>query len=121
MISFLPVPSLWQYSEERFMRTVGTSFKLALGFATLAFVFSTILGAVSALRSVKAAEVEEKPEKIIAIQIRRQGYACGTPLSAEPDLKRSKPDKAAWVLKCDNATYRVRLIPDMAAEVEQLD
>ncbi len=103
------------------MRTVGSCLELGLGFATLAFISLGALGAVSALGSAKAAEVEEKPKKIIADQIRRQGYPCGTPLSAERDLERSKPDEAAWVLKCDNATYRVRLIPDMAAKVERLD
>ena len=72
-------------------------------------------------RLFAADAVEETPKEIIADQIRRQGYACGNPLSAERDLDRSKPDEAAWVLKCDNATYRVRLIPDMAAVVERVD
>ena len=30
------------------------------------------------------------------------------------------PNGRVWVLECDNATYRVRLIPDMAAQIERL-
>jgi hypothetical protein len=37
------------------------------------------------------------------------------------DAERSKPDEAAWVLKCANVTYRLALIPDMAWKVEQLE
>jgi len=61
---------------------------------------------------------EEIPAEIIAAQIRDQGYACEKAISAKRDGERS--DDAVWILKCQNATYRVRLIPDMAAKVEQL-
>jgi hypothetical protein len=62
----------------------------------------------------------EAPKDTIAAQIRLQGFACDKPQSAVRDAKRSKPDEAVWVLKCSNATYRIRLIPDMAAKVERL-
>jgi hypothetical protein len=42
------------------------------------------------------------------------------PVTAERDSALSRPDEAVWILKCQNATYRVRLIPDLAARVEQL-
>jgi hypothetical protein len=61
---------------------------------------------------------EEMSAEIIAAQIRDQGYACDKALSAERDGERSHD--AVWILKCQNATYRVRLIPDMAAKVEPL-
>ena len=61
---------------------------------------------------------EEMPAEIIAAQIRDQGYACDKALSAKRDGERS--DDAVWILKCPNATYRVELIPDMAAKVEPL-
>jgi hypothetical protein len=51
---------------------------------------------------------------------RAQGYRCDVRVSAERDPALSRPDEAVWILKCQNATYRVRLIPDMAARVEQL-
>ena len=61
---------------------------------------------------------EEMPAEIIAAQIRDQGYACDKALSAKRDGERS--DDAVWILKCQNETYRVRLVPDMAAKVERL-
>ena len=42
------------------------------------------------------------------------------PVSAERDAALSRPDEAVWILKCQNASYRVRLIPDLAARVEPL-
>jgi len=74
-----------------------------------------ILGMVSAAQAAG-----EAPKDTIAAQIRMQGFACDKPQSAVRDAKRSKPDEAVWVLKCSNAAYRIRLIPDMAAKVERL-
>jgi hypothetical protein len=59
--------------------------------------------------------------EIIADQVRDQGYVCHESLSAELDSAYSRPDEPVWILECDNATYRVRLIPGMAADVERLD
>jgi hypothetical protein len=59
--------------------------------------------------------------EIIADQIRDQGYACNGSLTPERDPTYSRPDEPAWILDCDNATYRVRLVPGMAADVERLD
>ncbi len=64
---------------------------------------------------------QEKPAGIIAAQIRMQGFRCDDPAQAEHDRKLSKPNEQMWVLRCANATYRVRLIPDLAAHVERLD
>ncbi len=63
----------------------------------------------------------ETAKEIIAAQLRRQGFACQTPKTAKRDRQRSKPDEAAWILTCENATYRVILVPDMAARVEKLN
>jgi hypothetical protein len=63
---------------------------------------------------------EEMPAEAIAAQIRRQGYRCEGSPNAERDAERSMPGEAVWVLKCENATYRIRLVPNMAAQVEQL-
>jgi hypothetical protein len=62
----------------------------------------------------------ETPRDMLAAQIRLQGFACDKPLGATRDAKRSKPDRAVWVLKCGNAAYRVSRAPDMAARVELL-
>jgi hypothetical protein len=66
------------------------------------------------------AAAEEKPAEIIAAHIRTQGYACENPLGAQRDRKASKPNETVWTLRCSNGTYRVRLVPDMAASVEPL-
>jgi len=75
----------------------------------------------SALPSPVVAADQESPKEIIAVQIRRQGFPCENPQSVGRDSEASKPDEAVWVLQCENATYRVRLIPDMAADVERIE
>ena len=71
------------------------------------------------LAYIPAQGAEERPADIIAAQIRDQGYACAKALSA--DREQSELGDAVWILKCDDATYRVKLIPDMAAKVERLN
>jgi hypothetical protein len=67
------------------------------------------------------AEDVESPKDDIAAQIRAQGYACDQPQSATRDAQASKPDEEVWLLRCEGASYRVRLIPDMAARVELIN
>jgi hypothetical protein len=62
----------------------------------------------------------QTPAGDIAAQVRSQGYKCDQPITATRDVKRSKPDSAVWILKCQNAVYRVRLDPDMAAHITKL-
>jgi hypothetical protein len=63
---------------------------------------------------------DEVPADIIAVQIRKQGYECTNPQSAKRDPERSKPDLPVWILTCENATYRVRLVGNMADHVEKM-
>jgi hypothetical protein len=70
---------------------------------------------------VFTASAQEDPTNIVADQIRAQGYKCDSPQSAKQDAQASKPDEAVWILQCESGSYRVRLIPDMAAKVEKLD
>jgi hypothetical protein len=63
----------------------------------------------------------ETPTNIIAAQIRKQGFKCDNADRAERDKDLSKPDRPVWIVTCENATYRVRLIGDMADRVEKLD
>ena len=56
-----------------------------------------------------------------AAQIRAQGYKCDDPQSAKQDVQASRPDEAVWLLQCEDASYRVRLDPDMAATVERVN
>jgi hypothetical protein len=83
------------------------------------FVLGGLLSIVSMLHS-GACRAQQTPAAGIAAQIRAQGYRCDDPVSADRDAEQSRPNEAVWILKCQNSTYRVRLIPDMAARVEQL-
>ena len=65
----------------------------------------------------------ETVKGMLAAQIRSQGMVCvvcDKPQRATRDAKLSKPDFDVWVLKCENATYRISRYPDMAAKVERL-
>ena len=59
----------------------------------------------------------QTPAYDVAAQVRTQGYRCDPPTTARRDVRLSKPDSAVWVLQCRNASYRVRLVPDMAAHI----
>lgn len=63
---------------------------------------------------------QEAPMDIVASQIRGQGYACESPQSAKRDVSASKAHEVLWILSCQNATYRVTLVPSMAAKVEKV-
>lgn len=65
------------------------------------------------------AEAAEMPKEIIAVQIRKQGYPCPNPKSADHDGE-TPLDDARWILHCDGVSYRVTLVPNMAAKVERL-
>jgi hypothetical protein len=71
--------------------------------------------------SALAGLAEDVPADIIAAQIRTQGYACSTPVTATRDRAASRPNETVWLLQCGNARYRVQLVPDMAAQVTQLE
>ncbi len=58
---------------------------------------------------------------LLAVQVREQGNSCDKPESAEQLKEQSQPDVEVWILKCENATYRVKLIPDMAAEIARIE
>ncbi len=64
---------------------------------------------------------KEQVAEIVAVHVRDQGHPCGKAESAKRDPEASTPEEAVWVLRCDNASYRVRLIPDMRAHVQRLE
>ena len=80
-----------------------------------------LLMTLSLSSQLAIAEDVESPKDDIAAQIRAQGYACDQPQSATRDPQASKPDEEVWLLRCKGASYRVRLIPDMAAQVERIN
>lgn len=57
---------------------------------------------------------------VLADQIRSQGYPCSKPVSAERKPAESVQNEPVYVLKCEDATYEIRLIPDQAAMVTKI-
>jgi hypothetical protein len=80
----------------------------------------TLLALFSCASAALALDGED-PKDIIAAQLRDQGYACDNPQSATRDENASGADEAAWIVACEGGSYRVKLIPDMAAKVEKID
>jgi len=68
----------------------------------------------------KKPQNSETPKDVIATQIRSQGFGCNQPTTAERDRLASIPNEGVWLLQCEDGSYRVRLIPHMAAKVERV-
>ncbi len=49
--------------------------------------------------------------RIIEAQLHKQGVACTMARRAMRDAIKSVPHEAVWIVHCDEATYRVKLIP----------
>jgi len=56
----------------------------------------------------------------VAAQVRLQGHRCEGSVNAQSDPEQSRPDERVWILTCANASYRVRLIPNIAAYIVRL-
>jgi hypothetical protein len=78
-----------------------------------------IIAALAIQASSLAAFADEASDDaaIVAAKVRDQGFACTEPVTATRDEALSKPDQAAYVLSCANATYSVQLVPDEAAKI----
>ena len=57
---------------------------------------------------------------VVSTVVRREGYRCDKPITTTRDVADSVPEEEAWILKCKNATYRVRLLPHSLSHVEIL-
>ena len=82
-----------------------------------AILVATLISASGPFVRVATAETSAD---ILAVQIRSQGHVCDKPQQATRDLKLSKPDYDVWVLKCENATYRLGRYPNLPANIEKL-
>jgi hypothetical protein len=81
--------------------------------------FTLFVMAAGTTGELAEGKAQEGPKDIIAAQIRSQGYACDSPQSAERDMAASTANETVWMLRCQNAGYRVTLIPNLAAKVEK--
>ena len=80
-----------------------------------------LLAATFMIGGAYATDKIPTPTEIIAAQIRDQGYECVKPQSAKRDVEQSAPNETVWVLDCESGSYRVTLVPDLAAKVEKLN
>jgi hypothetical protein len=76
--------------------------------------------AIAAVVAAAGQAADSAAAKAVADAVRGQGLACTDPVSAERDPAESKPDEPVWILACQDARYRVRLMGDMPAKVERL-
>ena len=75
----------------------------------------TILGAAAG-----PAIADDAQLKLLADQLRLQGFACAHPKNATRNAAASRPNESVWNVDCDEASYRMQLVPDMAAKIEKL-
>ena len=80
-----------------------------------------LVGATGSATAQQSGSGEETTAGVLAVRLRQQGYRCDEPARAESDAARSRPDERAWVVMCANASYRMRLIPDLDSVIEPLD
>lgn len=80
-----------------------------------------VFAVAGSLMSVAQTAPPQTAPEALAAQLRAQGYHCEPPLHAERDTRLSRPDEAVWILKCKTSTFRIRLDPDMAAQVDEID
>lgn len=84
--------------------------------ACLFFCFAAVLDPGTA-----AAQTQEAALEAVAAAVRQRGHSCAEPRSVEHDAEHSSPDEKAWIIRCENATYRVTFKGDTGADVERLD
>ncbi len=84
------------------------------------FVLALSVMAATVAAAIGRAGAQDDAKGIVAAQIRAQVFACDNPQSAKRDARASQPNETVWLLTCENASYRVTLIPDMDAKVETL-
>jgi hypothetical protein len=81
---------------------------------------SAIIAALITTNAFAADTAYEPPMDLLASQIRDQGFVCNKPESAKLEEGQSKPNETVWVLKCESDSYRMTVVPDLAAKIEKL-
>jgi hypothetical protein len=79
-----------------------------------------IFGLAAVSLSAPALAAGETPIDVLAARVREQGHTCDKPQSATRENKESAPNETVWILTCENDTFRLTLVPDMAAKVEKV-
>ncbi|MFT3730008.1 MAG: hypothetical protein QM780_01100 [Hyphomicrobium sp.] len=87
---------------------------------SLILTVSAILMGAAASGTVAEEKGIEPPMDILATQLRDQGFACDHPDHAKLDETASKPNAKVWVVECKGGSYRMTVVPDLAAKIEKL-
>lgn len=83
--------------------------------------FAAMAAAVTlAGNGARADDGLEPVKDLLASQARDQGFACSQPKAAHLDATLSKPNAKVWILQCEQATFRMIVVPDMAAKIEKV-
>jgi hypothetical protein len=101
---------MWAHTDRGFVRRAGLP-KVSRALALLP---------IAAVAWADAGLGQEDPKDIIAAAVRQRGHDCTEPESVRPDPDNASPDKKAWIIRCENATFRVRYMGDRGAEVEPI-
>ena len=92
---------------------------------TLALLAFILAGTSVPLESVKAEEADKAQLDSIVSRLRTQGFPCEEPLGATLQRQESEPNRAVWIVRCENATgnvaYRAQLVPNVAAQIERIE
>jgi hypothetical protein len=85
-------------------------------------LYLAVFGSAALAGSIAASAetLDETSNEILAARVRDQGFACDKAVSAQPEQKQSKPNETVWILTCEDDTYRLTLVPDLAAKVEKI-
>ncbi len=89
-------------------------------------VLAFILAATSVpLEPVQAEPASEEQLQAIVSRLRTQDFRCEKPLGADLQRSESEPNRAVWIVRCENATgnvaYRAQLVPNVAAKIERIE
>lgn len=101
----------------RWTHRLGATAACALSAAAILLAVAPASGADRAAAQTQA----PMSAGILAVQVRKQGFACTNPKDVTRDAARSTPAHAMWRLACENAKYRVHLVPKMSARVEKVE
>ena len=85
-------------------------------------IITGVLTSVCLVGPIATATAQDQSTEltIVAAKVRSQGFRCNNPSSAERIVAESVPNETVYLLKCEGITYRVVLIPDLAAIVTEV-
>ena len=103
------------YAESEGEKMIMTRTILRQGLATAPAMAVSMLCVLDS-----AAFAQEDAKEIVAAAVRQNGHVCDRPQSAEPDTQDTSAGEKAWILRCENAAFRVKFKGTAGANVEPL-